>query len=37
MRNGFEATKDVARFVTGTNDEEAVLHTIQEILALQSR
>ena len=36
MRNGFEATKDVARFVTGTNDEEAVLHTIQEILALQT-
>jgi len=36
MRNAFEETKAAANFITGNNDESAVQHTIQRILALQS-
>ncbi len=36
MRNAFEETKAAARFVTGSNDENAVQETIKRILALQS-
>ncbi|MEJ5178666.1 HAD family hydrolase [Erwinia sp. MYb416] len=35
MRNAFDETKAAARFVTGSNDENAVLETIKRILALQ--
>lgn len=36
MGNAFNATKAAANFVIGSNDENAVLHTIKRILALQS-
>ncbi|MBU4682893.1 Cof-type HAD-IIB family hydrolase [Cedecea davisae] len=36
MRNAFEETKAAAKFITGTNDESAVQHTIRRMLALQS-
>jgi len=36
MRNAFEETKAVARFITGTNDENAVLETVRRLLALQN-
>lgn len=36
MRNAFDETKAKARFITGTNDENAVLETIKRMLALQS-
>lgn len=36
MRNAFEEVKHAARFVTGTNDESAVMETINRLLALQS-
>lgn len=36
MRNAFEETKAAARFITGSNDENAVQETIKRILALQS-
>lgn len=36
MRNAFEEVKAAARFVTGTNDEGAVMETINRIVALQS-
>ncbi|WP_437890573.1 HAD family hydrolase [Phytobacter sp. V91] len=36
MRNAFEETKAAANFVTGSNDESAVSHTIRRILALQN-
>ena len=35
MRNAFEEVKTAARFVTGSNDESAVMETIGRILALQ--
>ena len=35
MRNGFEETKRAANFVTGSNDENAVLETIRRLLVLQ--
>ena len=35
MRNAFDETKAVANFITGTNDENAVLNTIRRILVLQ--
>ncbi|QIZ51021.1 HAD family phosphatase [Dickeya zeae] len=35
MRNAFEETKAAARFITGSNDEDAVMHTIIRLLALQ--
>lgn len=37
MRNAFEETKAAARFITGSNDESAVQHTIKSLLALQSK
>jgi Cof subfamily protein (haloacid dehalogenase superfamily) len=36
MRNAFDETKAAARFVTGTNDENAVMETIKRMLALQA-
>ncbi|WP_455814855.1 Cof-type HAD-IIB family hydrolase [Pseudomonas graminis] len=36
MRNAFDETKAAARFVTGSNDENAVLETIKRILSLQA-
>ncbi|AUO67248.1 hydrolase [Citrobacter freundii complex sp. CFNIH2] len=36
MRNAFEEVKNAARFVTGTNDNSAVMETINSLLALQS-
>jgi hypothetical protein len=36
MRNAFEETKAAARFITGSNDENAVPETIRRILQLQS-
>lgn len=36
MRNAFDETKAAARFVTGSNDENAVLETIKRILILQA-
>nr|WP_279114144.1 HAD family hydrolase [Enterobacter soli] len=36
MRNAFEEVKHAARFVTGTNDDSAVMETINRLLALQS-
>lgn len=36
MRNAFAETKAVANFITGSNEESAVLTTIRRILALQS-
>lgn len=35
MRNAFEEVKNAARFITGTNDENAVMETIDRILKLQ--
>lgn len=35
MRNAFEEVKNAARFITGTNDENAVMETIGHILKLQ--
>ena len=35
MRNAFDETKKVANFITGSNDENAVLNTIKRILSLQ--
>lgn len=35
MRNAFDETKAVANFITGSNDENSVLITIQRILRLQ--
>lgn len=37
MRNAFDETKAVARFITGYNDESAVLKTIQLMLDLQAQ
>lgn len=37
MRNAFDATKAVANFITGSNEENAVQKTIHRILALQSQ
>lgn len=37
MRNAFEATKKVAKFITGFNDESAVQNTIKQILLLQAK
>lgn len=36
MSNAFEETKAAARYVTGSNDENAVLETVMRLLALQS-
>lgn len=36
MRNAFEETKEVANFITGYNDANAVQETIKRMLALQS-
>lgn len=35
MRNAFEETKAAARFITGSNDDDAVMHTIIRLLTLQ--
>lgn len=35
MRNGCDETKAVANFITRSNDEDAVMHTILQFLALQ--
>ena len=35
MRNAFDETKAVAKFITGSNNESAVMTTIQLMLALQ--
>jgi len=35
MRNGRDETKDAAHFITRSNDEDAVMHTILQLLALQ--
>ncbi|UJQ38712.1 HAD hydrolase family protein [Aeromonas caviae] len=35
MRNGHDETKDAANFITRSNDEDAVMHTILQLLALQ--
>lgn len=35
MRNAFEETKNVANFITRSNDGDGVMHTILQILALQ--
>lgn len=37
MRNAFDETKAVANYITRSNDEDGVLHTILQILALQGR
>ena len=36
MRNVFDETKIVANFITGSNDDNAVLNTIKRILSLQN-
>lgn len=36
MSNAFEETKAAARYVTGSNDENALLETVMRLLALQS-
>lgn len=36
MRNAFDKTKAAANFITRSNDENAVLHTIKHLLQLQS-
>ena len=36
MRNAFDEVKNAARFVTGSNDENAVMETIRRILTLQA-
>lgn len=35
MRNGHDETKDAAHFITRSNDEDAVMHTILQLFALQ--
>ncbi|AQY52189.1 HAD-superfamily hydrolase [Listeria weihenstephanensis FSL R9-0317] len=35
MRNGFQETKDAANYIVRSNDEDGVLQTIKQILALQ--
>lgn len=35
MRNAFDETKQAARFITGTNDDDAVMTTIAQVLSLQ--
>lgn len=35
MRNGHDETKDAAHFITRSNDKDAVMHTILQLLALQ--
>ncbi len=35
MRNAFDETKAVAKFITGQNNESAVMKTIQLMLELQ--
>lgn len=37
MRNAFDETKAVAKFINGLNDESAVMKTIQLMLGLQSK
>ncbi|SIR35831.1 hypothetical protein SAMN05880558_11270 [Aeromonas sp. RU39B] len=37
MRNAFEETKVVANYVTRSNDEDAVMHTILQFLTLQEK
>lgn len=37
MRNAFEETKAVANFITGYNDDNAVMTTIEQMLALQAK
>lgn len=37
MRNAFDDTKAVAKFITGSNNESAVMKTIQLMLALQTK
>lgn len=37
MRNAFDDTKAVAKFITGFNTESAVLKTIELMLALQEK
>ncbi|OXS77454.1 HAD-IIB family hydrolase [Domibacillus enclensis] len=36
MRNAFPEVKDAARFITGSNDDDAVMKTILQLLSLQS-
>lgn len=36
MRNAFDEVKNAARFVTGSNDENAVMETVDRILSLQA-
>lgn len=36
MRNGFDETKEVANFITRSNDDNGVLNTITKIISLQS-
>ncbi|HKS34951.1 MAG TPA: Cof-type HAD-IIB family hydrolase [Enterobacteriaceae bacterium] len=36
MRNAFDEVKNAARFVTGLNDENAVMETVDRILSLQA-
>lgn len=35
MRNAFDQTKHAARYITGTNDENSVLNTIEQFISLQ--
>lgn len=35
MRNAFDETKQAARFITGYNDDDAVMTTIEQVLKLQ--
>ncbi|OCG03108.1 HAD-IIB family hydrolase [Gilliamella sp. wkB112] len=37
MRNAFDETKAVAKFITGYNDDNAVLNTIRQLLVLQAK
>lgn len=37
MRNAFEETKAAANFITRSNDEDAVMHTILQFLNLQKK
>lgn len=37
MRNAFDETKAVANYITRSNDEDGVLHTILQMLALQAK
>lgn len=37
MRNAFEETKNAANYITRSNDEDAVMHTIMQFLALQKK